>query len=268
MKKTGLFVGLMFIILVVSPARAEVPDISVIVKKSTDALDAGRQGTRKVVIRVKEGDQITTEWTARNAHKEFKDGKHALLVILEPESLKGNAYLFWKPEGKPLQEWIYFPPTRRVRILSAFMAYDSFLGTDFTWADLGVRDPGGKNKLLGEEVHAGKKAYKIETIPEQQWYYSRIVSWIAADTFLPIQRDYYDTNGNLWKTKLFENIVVFKTIPMPLQIRMLDVRRNGSTEFVISDVCFDAEYIPKEAFDPEKLPEAALSPVCSVPIPK
>ena len=177
-----------------------------------------------------------------------------MLVILEPESLTGNAYLFWKPVDKPLEEWIYFPPTRRVRQLTSLMAYDSFLGTDFTWADLGIKDPGGTNKLLAEEIHAGKKSYKTETIPNERWYYSRIVSWIDADTFLPIQRDYYDTNGQLWKTKLFEHIVVFNNIPMPLQIRMLDVKNNRSTS--------------EEAFDPEKLSEAALSPVCSVPIPK
>jgi len=117
-------------------------------------------------------------------------------------------------------------------------------------------------------VHAGIKAYKIETIPDQRWYYSSIVSWIAADSFLPIQRDYYDANGALWKTKLFENVVAFNNMPMPLQIRMLDVKSNRSTEFTISDVCFDVKFIPKEAFDPEKLSEASLSPVCSLPTAK
>jgi len=267
MKKTGLLFLIMLFVLSVPIAEADPPDISTIVKKSMDALDAGRQGTTKVVITLKEGNQVTSEWSARMAHKEFEDGRRALLVLLEPESLKGNAYLFWKPVDKPLKEWVYFPATRRVRNLTALMNYDSFLGTDFTWADLGIKDPGGTDKFLAEEVHAGKKSYRIETIPNERWYYSRIVSWIAADTFLPIQRDYYDIQGTLWKTKLFENVVVANNIPMPLQIRMLDVKGNRSTEVNISDVCFDVKYIPKEAFDPEKLSEAALSPVCSAPIP-
>lgn len=268
MKKTGVLFLAMLIVLAVPIAQAGPPDVSIISKKSMDALDAGRQGSTKVAITVKEGNQVTSEWGARMAHKEFQDGRRALLVILEPESLKGNAYLFWKPENKPLMEWVYFPSTRRVRSLTTLMSYNSFLGTDFTWADLGIRDPGGTDKFLSEEVHAGQKSYKIETVPHQKWYYSRIVSWISADTFLPIQRDYFDINGMLWKTKLFENVVVLNNRPMPLKIRMLDVKSNRSTEVIISDVCLDVEYIPKEAFDPEKLSEASLSPVCSVPIPK
>ena len=268
MKKTGFLVLILVFVLAIPTAKADTPDVTTIVKKSMDALDAGRQGSTKVVITAKEGNQVTSEWSARMAHKEFEDGRHALLVILEPESLNGNAYLFWKPVDKPLKEWVYFPATRRVRNLTALMAYDSFLGTDFTWADLGIRDPGGTDKFLAEEIHAGKKSYKIETTPNEKWYYSRIVSWIAADTFLPIQRDYYDATGTLWKTKLFENIVVFNNTPMPLKIRMMDVKANRSTEVIISDVCLDVEYIPKDAFDPENLSKAVLSPVCSVPIPK
>jgi len=265
MKKTGLLVLIMVIVLVAPGAKAGPPDVSTIVKNSMNALETCKQGTRKVTISIKDGDQVTGEWSARMAHKEFDDGKYALMVILEPENLKGNAYLFHKPNGKPLMEWTYIPATRRVRQMTSLMSYNSFFGTDFTWAEFGLKDPGGTEKFLAEEVHAGKKAYKIETIPEMKWYYSRIVSWIAADSFLPIQRDYYDANGTLWKTKLFENVVVLNNIPMPLKVRMLDVRSNHSTEFIISDVCFDVKYIPKDVFDPEKLPEASFSPVCTLP---
>jgi len=267
MKKTGMLVLIMLFALAVSIAEAEPPDASTILKKSVAAIDAGLQGTRKVVIKVKDGNVMTSEWSARMADKEFEDGKRSLLVILEPETLKGNAYLFWKPVGKPYEEWTYFPPTRRTRQLTALTAHDSFLGTDFTWSDIGLRDTGGAHKFLAEEVHLGKEAYKIETIPNEQWYQSRIIHWIEKDTLIPIQVDFYDISGTLWKTELFENVVVVNNIPMPLKIRMLDIKNKTSTEVVISDVCFDVKYLPKEFFEPEKLSEAAFSPVCSVPVP-
>jgi hypothetical protein len=169
---------------------------------------------------------------------------------------------------KITDEWAYYPSVCRVRRLSGLTAYDSFYGTDFTYADIGIRDLGGTHKFLSEEMHADMRAYKLETIPLEQCYYSRIVSWIAADTFLPIQRDYYDSRGRHWKTKLFEHVVTIDNTPKPLLVRMLDLQRNHSTEVTISDVCYDVEYLTKEDFDPEKLSEAVSSPICTVNVSK
>ena len=58
--------------------------------------------------------------------------------------------------------------------------------------------------------------------------------------------------------------MIVNNVPMPLRIRMIDVQQNRSTEIVISDVCADVEYLTKEDFDPEKLPTATLSPVCTL----
>ncbi len=262
--KVSLVILVGFFVYAINPAYAYSPDVSTIIKNMDEAINAWRSGTRKLLITMKDGDQITNEWTARNAYKEFPDGKRALLVILKPKALKGSAHLYWNQSDNITAEWEYFPSIRRVRKLSGLTAYDSFFGTDFTYADLGIKDPDGTHKLLGEEIHAGMKVYKVETTPQVDCYYSRIINWIAYDTFLPIQRDYYDSGGRLWKTKLFENVVTIDNIPKPLRVRMLDLQRNHSTEVTISEVCYDVDCLSKETFDPKKLPQAILSPVCTV----
>ncbi len=265
MKRLSI-IFLMVFVFMAAPLKASPPDVTTIIKKTEEAISAWRSGTRKLVITVKDATQVTRQLVARNAYKEFPDGKRALLVILEPKTLRGSAYLFWKQADNTTSEWVSSPGIRRVRSLSGLTAYDSFLGTDFTYADLGIRDPVGTYRLLGEEVHAGTKAYKIETIPRERWYYSRIISWISVNTFLPIQRDYYDARGRHWKTKLFEQVVTIDNIPKPFRVRMLDLQRNHSTEVTISDFCYDVEYLSKETFDPERLPQAVLSSVCTVNI--
>jgi len=260
-----IFVVMVFIFMA-APLKASPPDVTTIIKKTEKAITAWRSGTRKLVVTVKDGSQVTRELVARNAYKEFPDGKRGLLVILEPKTLRGSAHLFWKRADKTTAEWVYSPGIQRVRSLSGLTAYDSFLGTDFTYADLGIKDPVGTHRLLGEEVHTGTNAYKIETIPQERWYYSRIISWIAVNTFLPIQRDYYDANGRHWKTKLFEHVVTIDNIPKPLRVRMLDLQRNHSTEVSISDFCYDVESLSKETLAPERLSQAVFSPVCTVNI--
>ncbi|MBW1903476.1 MAG: outer membrane lipoprotein-sorting protein [Deltaproteobacteria bacterium] len=264
MRKLLWLVSVVVFVFGVSPANAGHPDGKTIIQKSDEAISAWRSGTRRLVITTKVGTQVTSEWVARNSYKEFPDGKRALLVILEPESLKGAAHLFWKRTDNTTEEWAYYPAVRRVKRLSGLTAYDSFFGTDFTYADLGIRDLHGTHGFLSEEIHASIKAYKVETIPKEQCYYSRIISWIAVDTFLPIQRDYYDPTGRHWKTKLFEDVVTIDNIPKPIQVRMLDHIRNHRTVITVSDFCYDVESLTKETFSPEKLSEAVSSSVCTV----
>ena len=259
-----LYLVVLVLFLSAIPVAAELPKVESVVDRVENAIHAGQSGSRKLAFIVKEGQQITGEWIARAAYKKFNGETRALMVILEPENLKGTGHIFCKEDSKPASQWVYYPTTRRVRELSRLTIYESFLGTDFTHADFGLQDPGGTYRILGEEIHEGEKAYKLENIPKEKWFYSKIISWVSIETYLPIQHDYYDSTGRLWKSKLFENIVTVNNVPIPLRIRMIDVQRNRSTEILISDVCYDADYLTKEDFDPEKLPTATLSPVCKV----
>jgi len=251
-------------VLMVVPANAGTPDITTIIKKMEEALRVVPYGTRKMAITIKDGDLVTKQWVVRYADKVFPDGKRELLVLIEPKDLHGTAHLFWTKDDYSLVEWVYFTITRRVRKLSVEMLYDSFMGTDFTYADIGDKDPSGTHRFLNEEMLAGRKAYKIESVPNEKWYYSRIISWISTDTYLPIQRDYYDSRGRHWKTKLFENVVMINNKPLPFQIRMLDRQRNHSTVLTMNPVSYELNDIPDEVFDPEQLPQVIFSPVCTV----
>ncbi len=82
---------------------------------------------------------------------------------------------------------------------------------------------------------------------------------MSANSFLPLQRDYYDTPGRLWKTELFEVSIIDKT-PTPIRIVMKDVQRGFGTELNITDVDYRVE-IPDEIFDPKLLPNAVNSPL-------
>jgi outer membrane lipoprotein-sorting protein len=262
-KKCVMALMMIFMIVPMS-ALAETVDVMTIIKKCQKAIDNAQAGSRKVSFTVKDGERITGEWVAKAAYKKFNGEARSLMVIVDPDNLKGTGHVFWKDISNKISQWVYYPTTRRVRSLSKLTIYESFLGTDFTHADIGFQDPGGTYSIIGEEKYAGTKAMKIENIPTETWYYSKIVSWISADNFLPLKRNYYDSTGSLWKTKLIENIVSLNNVPMPLRFRMIDVQRNRSTEILISDVCFDVEYLIKEDFDPQKLPSATLSPVCTV----
>jgi hypothetical protein len=171
-----------------------------------------------------------------------------------------NALLIWERSDQEDTMWLFSPTIQRVRGIIPVDAYEHFLRTDFTFSDLGFVSRRGQYRLLGGEEHAGTHAYKIEESPKEQWYYSRILTWVAADSLLPLQRDYYDRAGRLWKSEYFEQVTVIDGIPTPLRIRMHDLQADSTTELQMSEVRYDVE-VPDALFDPEQLRAAVTSPL-------
>ena len=184
-----------------------------------------------------------------------------VVALLAPKSMRGAAYLIEEPRNKPALLWVYLPALLRLRELLPVDAYEHFLGTDFTYADLGFVRLHENYKLLGEEEHDGVRAYKVEEqVPKERAYYSRLITWVATDSMLPLERDYYDVDGKLWKRELFDEVSVIDGIPTPLRIRMQDLQAKTSTELDVSEVRYDVD-IPDSVFDPEHLPELAEHPL-------
>ena len=163
-------------------------------------------------------------------------------------------------EGQTQRGMDLQPVLRRVRELAGVDAYEHFLGTDFTYADLGFVRLHPQYRLLGEEDHGGKQTYKSEeSVPQERAYYSRVITWVSKDSMLPVQRDYYDAAGTLWKTELLEEETI-DGVPTPIRMQMKDLQAKSNTELRVRDVRYDVE-VPDALFDPVKLSTAASSPV-------
>jgi hypothetical protein len=260
--RSFVITALVGVVAVASPVIAAPPDARTIIQHMKAALEPDRPSTRTIVLGIRAADGSATEWTARQARKHLPDGNRILTVILEPDDVKGVGLLIREQKDHPDEQWMYLPVIRRVRKIVPVGAYESFLGTDFTLADLGfvnLRDR--KFSLLGEETVAETPAYKVqEVMAGPHFYYSRIVSWVAKDSMLPLERDYYDAANQLWKTELYQNTTVINGVPTVLRIRMDDRLQNTSTELRVSEVRYDAA-IPDELFDAQTLPEASKHPL-------
>jgi outer membrane lipoprotein-sorting protein len=242
------------LVLAVTLTGAAPPDVMTVVKQMKEVLEPTGSRMQKVVISTTTPTGEKTQWVAGQARKQFADGKRTLLVMLEPADVRGNTLLISERQGQPDVMWWYATALRRVRALVPVEAYQRFLDTDFTYADLEFVPLQGTYSLLGEEEHAGVRAYKVEIVPQEPWYYSRIITWVAADSMLPLQRDFYDQAGRLWRSEFFEEITVIDGVPTPLQIRMQDVQQGTSTELKVSEVRTDVA-LPDEFFDPKQLPQ-------------
>jgi hypothetical protein len=236
-------------------ARAQpVPSGDEIIRQMKAALEPSKPSIRTMDLTF-DDQGSKTRFGLAQARKTLPDGDRALTVLLEPDDARGIAYLTSQPRSGEAFEWLYVPVVRRTRKLVPAENYQSFLDTDFTYGDLGLLPLDTTNKLLATEQIEGKKAYKVESIPTstvKTWYYSRTMTWIDAETLLPIRREFMSPAGDLFKVETFGAVTRVDGVPTPLQIRIEDVRGKTSSTLDVTSISYDAD-VPDSLFEPAKL---------------
>ena len=235
------------------------PDAAAIIKRMKQALEPGTPSVRVMTLRVN-GPRTTVRWRMAQARGEANGSKWLLTVMLLPSSWgKGIALL---DEDKPLStvasEYIYLPAVQRVRRFTPLQAWEPFFGSDFSYQDFSFPRFGLNAELKGTEMHNDIECYRLEEVLANNPYYSKIETWVATDTSLPVERDYYDLPGKLYKSEHFEHTVTIQNVPTITRIVMTDVQMDRSSEIDVTSVKYDKQ-APADLFDPNNLPKAAAN---------
>jgi hypothetical protein len=253
--------ALVLVVPLASPgAAADAPEIGTLVAKMKAALEPPKSSLRQMQLSISGEDGGTTQWSLAQARKHVNGEARMLTVLLAPASDRGIASLMI--DGKPPVTALYVPTVRRVRTMTPAGGYETVLGSDFMYADLGFVRLNDRYRYIGAEKKNGKDAWKIEQTPDNPFYYSKIVAWIDQATMLPIERDYYDPAGQLWKVETFGDMTTIDGQPAALKVRMQDKQSGGTSEIDVSNLRFGAD-LPDALFTKDDLPVAANSPVWS-----
>lgn len=123
-----------------------------------------------------------------------------LVAFTAPHEIRGVVLLSINEKGKPASQSMYTPATQRVRSVVQQERSARFIGTDFTFEDIGERVLDDFNyKLIGNgELIDGHKTYKIEADPAaaDRSQYKHIYYWVAQDVPVILFAELYDANGS------------------------------------------------------------------------
>lgn len=238
------------------PASGPPPSADELARAINDALNPVEASTRDVMIKVTTRDGESTEWRGRQVRKTVNAGRRILTVLSAPATVSGFAVLATDASPQNDTYWMYVPAVRRVRRLIYEGHYENFLGTDLSVGDLGfLRLDPKEMKVIGQLPRDGLDTWAVETTPAQQTGYSKIRTWVAAETRIPVRREFYDAAGNLWKTEVREKIETVDGVPVPLRTRIANVQEGGGTVLEYENVSFRVSP-PDDLFEPAALAAA------------
>jgi len=166
-----------------------------------------------------------------------------IMVFQSPADVRGTSFMNWSyaAAGKGDDQWIYMPALKRVKRITSDGKGGSFMGSDFSYDDLGARHPSmDSHVILGSEVVAGEECWMIESTPKAAGEsYSRTVSWISKSRLIGFKRDYYDRKGSLLKTLAVLETKTMGAYLMITRTEMYNVQANHRTRMEFTAIKLD-----------------------------
>jgi outer membrane lipoprotein-sorting protein len=175
--------------------------------------------------------------------KDYGDTEKNLMVFQSPRDVAGTGYLSFSydDESKDDDMWLYLPAMRRVRRIAGSGKNDDFMGTDFTYEDMGSRGLAKDTfSFRGEEAIDGEICRVVEARPlDRNNPYGRRVVWVRKDSYVIAATDYYDRQDRLLKTLRVSGIGKIDGIWTALKMEMTNVQSKHSTVIEISGINFN-----------------------------
>lgn len=120
-----------------------------------------------------------------------------MLYFHKPGDVRRMSCMVWKHVNLPDERWMFVPITGQVvKVLAPERS--SFIGSDFMREDLSGRDvDADRHTLVRQEKVDGRDCYVVESVPKKPADFTRCVSWVDRETWLPLKQEYYDPRGKL-----------------------------------------------------------------------
>ncbi|HZJ74839.1 MAG TPA: outer membrane lipoprotein-sorting protein [Perlabentimonas sp.] len=199
--RTILITSIAFLALTFQGVAQDAHEITV---KSTEAIEfEAMEMASSLYIHDNRGN--TREREVAVATKKFGSTTKTLMRFLSPADVQGTAILIHDYEEKSDDMWVYLPSMRRTRRIVSTERGKSFMGSEFSNADMSRPNVNDFTyKLLGEETVNGKPCWIVESLAksrevETEYGFKRRVSYIEKSTYLIQKSEIYDRMNKLNK---------------------------------------------------------------------
>ncbi len=184
----------------------------------------------KMVIFNNRGNTRTRGITSYSFNE--NEEENSLLVFEEPANVKGTGFLTLSDGSNEVQK-LYLPALGRIQTITASQKADRFMGSDFTYEDLGDQNPDDYTfELLSEE---GNQAV-LKAIKKENSQYAYIKFYINTERYSLEKAEYFDKDNAMIKRLEAENFTnVDANIWRANKMTMFDLKADRKTELIWSN---------------------------------
>ncbi len=161
--------------------------------------------SQTMVLRNKQGQESRRQLRVK-VLEVADDGDKTLFVFDEPRDVKGTAFLIHAHPQDADDQWLYLPALKRVKRISSSNRSGSFMGSEFSYEDLGAQEVEKFTyKFLREEPCGDMTCTVTERVPtDRKSGYTRQIVWRDRDELRVRKVEYYDRKDSHLKTLTME----------------------------------------------------------------
>jgi len=183
--------------------------------------------------------------------KDLGEVEKSIMFFQSPADVKNTSFMNWTydDDTKSDDQWIYLPALKKIKRISSDSKSDYFMGSDFTYDDLGDRKlDADTHTRLADETIDGVDYYVVKSISKDEDYmYSKTKTWIRKDYFIGLKKEFYDEDGELFKILHVKKFEKMNGIIVITNSEMENISSKHRTSMVLDHVMINTG-IPSSKF--------------------
>jgi hypothetical protein len=206
-----------------------------------DDRETGRDGRVTFKMRLFDRQERVRERTLTVFSRKYPAGDKSLTRFTEPADIAGTGFLVWEHNGASEDErFLFLPSLGRVRRIAGSEAQESFVGSDFTYEDIGGRAFSDYTYTRIDDRAGTGDTYTLESRAKSpSARFPRVVSTIRKDHFIVIRAEIYNRRDELQKefvASKVERVGKYWTVTAMV---MTDTGQKTRTEMQVEKAEFD-----------------------------
>jgi hypothetical protein len=194
------------------------------------------------------------------AAKTAPDGDRLLIRFTFPNDIRGTSFLVWEHSTSDDERFLFLPSLGRVRRIAGTEAQESFVGSDFTYEDIGGREFDDYSYAIESESASwtgadgiAHPAWRLESRRKEPGAeFPRVVSLILKDTYLVAQADIYNRRNEGQKAYSVRRIQQVQGIWTVFDSSMTNILDKTKTDLVVEKVGYNIG-LKEDAFSRREL---------------
>jgi hypothetical protein len=172
------------------------------------------------------------------------DGDRLLIRFTYPNDIKGTSFLVWEHPNADDERFLFLPSLGRVRRIAGTETQESFVGSDFTYEDIGGRELDEYNYRLVDENASwsvpglgARAAWRLESRRQSGSVdFPRAVSVVLKDSFVIAQADIFNKRDEKQKTYTVRRLQQVGGIWTAMDIEMTNALEKSRTELTTESI--------------------------------